>query len=260
MADWNTGMEDVEDMHLNDEVDSDTSFAASIAGSSTIFPSPTSRKRRSFPLPRPIHTPSSPMSSSIPHNLLPSAPASPPTPAPSPTPQQRVPDWSTAADHEDEQIRDVRALFAGMNDAAKQRLLAELLNMCNSQQLGFVQEFVSPRLKKDPFTNLPDELCLRVWSIWNRFYRALKLTIFFCRSSPLSTTRKHSPGHHRFLSAGESSLAMIWLGRRSAKSMHIAASRTSSASLLLRQEAPCIPRSLLRFCHMVSSASRQKTG
>lgn len=58
-------------------------------------------------------------------------------------------------------------LFAGMNDAEQQRLLAELLNLCNSQQLAFVQDFVSPRLKKDPFTTFPDELCLRVSSIAN---------------------------------------------------------------------------------------------
>lgn len=53
-------------------------------------------------------------------------------------------------------------MFADMTDTEKQRLLAELLNMCNSQLLGFVQEFVSPRLKKDPFAMFPDELCLRV--------------------------------------------------------------------------------------------------
>lgn len=34
--------------------------------------------------------------------------------------------------------------------------------MCNSNQLSFVAHFVSPRLKKDPFEFLPDELCLRV--------------------------------------------------------------------------------------------------
>lgn len=59
-------------------------------------------------------------------------------------------------------IRDVRNQFADMTDTEKQRLLAELLNMCNSQQLGFVQDFVSPRLKKDPFTTFPDELCFTV--------------------------------------------------------------------------------------------------
>ena len=112
--------------------------------------------------PRQIRTPSSPMASTIPGNLLPSAPASPPTPAPSPTPTQRAPDWSTAAEHEDHHVRDIRARFADMTDAEKQRLLAELLNMCNSHQLAFVHDFVSPRLKKDPFTSLPTELCLRV--------------------------------------------------------------------------------------------------
>lgn len=34
--------------------------------------------------------------------------------------------------------------------------------MCNSNQLSFVSAFVSPRLKKDPFEHLPDELCLKV--------------------------------------------------------------------------------------------------
>ncbi|KAF2456417.1 WD40-repeat-containing domain protein [Lineolata rhizophorae] len=101
-------------------------------------------------------------SSNIPPNLLPSAPASPPTPAPSPTPHQRVPDWSTAAEHEDTQVRNIRMLFSEMNDGEKQRLLAELLNLCNSHQLAFVHDFVSPMLKKDPFTYLPNELCLRI--------------------------------------------------------------------------------------------------
>lgn len=36
--------------------------------------------------------------------------------------------------------------------------------MCNSNQLSFVSAFVSPRLKKDPFEHLPDELCLKVSS------------------------------------------------------------------------------------------------
>lgn len=135
--------------------------------SSSIFPSPTARSKRKSGMsrpsaPRPIQMPGSPMASTIPHNLLPSAPASPPTPAPSPTPTQRAPDWSTAEEHEESSVKHVRALFADMSGAEKQRLLAELLNLCDSQQLGFVQDFVSPRLKKDPFRCLPDELCLRV--------------------------------------------------------------------------------------------------
>ena len=133
------------------------------------FPTPTSLTKRKAPLhrggPRPIHTPSSPLGSSMNASMLPSAPASPPTPAPSPKPTRRAPDWSTAAEHEETHVRDVRALFAVMNDAEKQRLLAELLNMCSSHQLAFVQDFVSPRLKKDPFTTFPDELCLRVSTV-----------------------------------------------------------------------------------------------
>jgi F-box and WD-40 domain protein CDC4 len=49
-----------------------------------------------------------------------------------------------------------------MNRAERLRLLGELLNLCDSQELSFVADFVSPRLKKDPFLVLPTELSLRV--------------------------------------------------------------------------------------------------
>lgn len=109
--------------------------------------------------PKRISTSSRP---TLPLNMLPSAPASPPTPAPSPTPFQRAPTWACAGENEDSFLRDARGQFLGMNNAERQRLLAELLNMCDSQLLSFVSQFVSPRLKKDPFEHLPDELCLRV--------------------------------------------------------------------------------------------------
>jgi len=111
---------------------------------------------------RSIRISSSPMASTIPHNNLPSAPASPPTPAPSPSPLSRLPDWSTAEEQEEVSNRDIRAVFKDASVAQKERMLAELLNMCNSRQLTFVHDFVCPRLKKDPFTTLPNELCLRV--------------------------------------------------------------------------------------------------
>ncbi|TKA57028.1 hypothetical protein B0A49_09735 [Cryomyces minteri] len=139
-----------------------------MSGSSRMYSLSNSKHRRGSmiprSLPRPVPVPTSPssMASTVPSNLLPSTPASPPTPAPSPTPMRRAPDWSTAAEHEDAPYREIRTLFTMMSDAQKQRLLAELLNMCNSQQLGFVHDFVSPRLKKDPFTTLPNELCLRI--------------------------------------------------------------------------------------------------
>ena len=104
-------------------------------------------------------------------NILPSAPASPPTPAPSPTPYQRPPSWTTAGENEFSFLRDARGHFSGLSGEGKQRYLAELLNMCDSQLLSFVMNFVSPRLKKDPFEHLPDELCLRVCFLPNTISR-----------------------------------------------------------------------------------------
>ncbi len=98
----------------------------------------------------------------VPLSILPSAPASPPTPAPSPTPFQRAPSWTSAGENEESFLRDARGHFHGLNPAERERYLTELLNMCDSNLLSFVHHFVSPRLKKDPFEHLPDELCLRV--------------------------------------------------------------------------------------------------
>ncbi|SMR48953.1 unnamed protein product [Zymoseptoria tritici ST99CH_1A5] len=136
----------------------------------------------------PIPIPTNP--NVIPGNTLPSAPASPPTPAPSPTPMHRAPDWSTADPREDigdldlEDVdngqgsentsapssargygfgyRHMRGAFAEMDNEERQRMLAELLNMCDGKLLGFVANFVGPRLKRDPFSVLPNELCLRI--------------------------------------------------------------------------------------------------
>ncbi|KAF2803537.1 WD40 repeat-like protein [Mytilinidion resinicola] len=112
--------------------------------------------------PRSIHTPISPLSSSIPHSLLPSAPASPPTPAPSPSPTQQDLDWSQANEYEDPQFRAIRTLFKDLSTDERKRLLGEVLNMCDTNLLSFVKDFVTPRLQKDPMMVLPDELILRV--------------------------------------------------------------------------------------------------
>jgi F-box and WD-40 domain protein CDC4 len=114
------------------------------------------------PQPRAIPMPSRPPTSPLHNTLPPSAPASPPTPAPSPTPHQRAPSWTNAGENEDAFLRDARSRFSCLDSAERQRFLAEMLNLCDIQQLSFVQNFVSPRLKKDPFKSLPDELCLRV--------------------------------------------------------------------------------------------------
>lgn len=92
------------------------------------------------------------------------SPPPPPTPAASPGPSHIQPDWSDAAADEDFFHAKVRQHFAGCSSSQRTRLLADLLNLCTSQQLSFVHQFVSPLLKKDPFTSLPDELCLRILS------------------------------------------------------------------------------------------------
>jgi F-box and WD-40 domain protein CDC4 len=92
------------------------------------------------------------------------SPPPPPTPAASPGPTNGQPDWSDAADDEDFFLAHVRRHFQTCSGPQRNRLLADLLNMCTTQQLSFVHQFVSPLLKKDPFTSLPDELCLRILS------------------------------------------------------------------------------------------------
>lgn len=110
-----------------------------------------------------MNTPSAELDESSPsgHDIL-----RPPTPAESPRPDHvsHQLDWSTAGDQEDSHLASMRTYFMGASGPARKRLLGELLNVCTSEQLSFVNQFVSPLLKKDPFTSLPDELCLRVCS------------------------------------------------------------------------------------------------
>ncbi|GAP86514.2 putative F-box and WD-40 domain-containing protein CDC4 [Rosellinia necatrix] len=92
------------------------------------------------------------------------SPPPPPTPAASPGPANAQLDWSDSTDDEDFFLAHVRHYFRASSGARRNRVLADLLNMCTTQQLSFVHQFVSPLLKKDPFTSLPDELCLRILS------------------------------------------------------------------------------------------------
>ncbi|KAK0709096.1 WD40-repeat-containing domain protein [Lasiosphaeria miniovina] len=92
------------------------------------------------------------------------SPPPPPTPAASPGPSHSRPNWSSAEESEEVYLSELRQHFAKCSSPQRTRLLADLLNLCTSQQLSFVHQFVSPLLKKDPFTSLPDELCLRILS------------------------------------------------------------------------------------------------
>ncbi|CAG8973018.1 hypothetical protein HYALB_00007867 [Hymenoscyphus albidus] len=91
-------------------------------------------------------------------------PPPPPTPAASPGPDRPQPDWSGAGDQEDLFLSKVRQYFKNRSPPEQTRFLADLLNLCTSQQLSFVRQYVDPLLKKDPFTSLPNEICLRILS------------------------------------------------------------------------------------------------
>lgn len=131
--------------------------------------------------PRPLPTPGR-SASTIPPNLLPSAPASPPTPAPSPGPHSRAPNWTCAGENEVGFLQESTKYFGNLDSAQRERFLGELLNMCNNQQLVFVHNFVAPKLKKDPFLHLPNELCLRVSHILSFGWQHILTTsgTFFC--------------------------------------------------------------------------------
>ncbi|PNH67401.1 hypothetical protein VD0002_g2276 [Verticillium dahliae] len=109
-------------------------------------------------------TPSMPTPATDYDQQLTGSPPPPPTPAASPGPSHGQLDWSDAADDEDFFLAKVRQHFKAASGPQRTRILGDLLNLCTSQQLSFVHQFVSPLLKKDPFTSLPDELCLRVLS------------------------------------------------------------------------------------------------
>lgn len=103
------------------------------------------------------------MPQAIPNPLLPSAPASPPTPAPSPTPHQGATSWTSAPEHlEDNILQDARVVFSRLSTLEKEGFLAAIVDNCDNHLLSYLHQLVSPRLKKDPFTTLPNELCFRV--------------------------------------------------------------------------------------------------
>lgn len=91
-------------------------------------------------------------------------PPPPPTPAASPGPDHLQPDWSDAGDQEDFFLAKIRHHFKDASPPERMRILGDLLNLCTSQQLSFVRQYVDPLLKKDPFTSLPNEICLRILS------------------------------------------------------------------------------------------------
>ena len=118
----------------------------------------------------PSTAPPTSMSPQLPNPLLPSAPASPPTPAPSPTPRTRFPVYQPSTEDylEDPLLRDARLHFRTLSLHEKEAWLFSLVESCDHQSLSFLHQIVSPKLKKDPFLVLPNELCFKV-SLMIRF-------------------------------------------------------------------------------------------
>lgn len=151
------------------ELDNDPTILAKPPPSPVAVGGRSSRRKDSMQHahPRPPLTPNTTLPSSIPQSipnpLLPSAPASPPTPAPSPTPHQRAPTWRTPSDEiEDPILREARLVFSQLSIAAKETWLASIVDSCDNHILSFLHQLVSPRLKKDPFRTLPNELCFKI--------------------------------------------------------------------------------------------------
>jgi F-box and WD-40 domain protein CDC4 len=116
--------------------------------------------------PKPPPTPNTGAQPEVPQNmpnpLLPSAPASPPTPAPSPTPHQRQRSWNPAGDVDNTILDDFMLVFSRLNTQGRESWLEEIVESCDNHLLSYLHQLVSPRLKKDPFQVLPNELCFRV--------------------------------------------------------------------------------------------------
>ena len=124
-------------------------------------------------------------------------PASPPTPAPSPIPREDaplvLPSWQAAHVDEDDFLRMVRTHFMTLGTGERQRFLAEILNISETEELRFVNAFVRPRLKVDFLKALPMEVGLRVLSLnillMIRFLRMLMMPLLWLEL-------------HRFLDTG----------------------------------------------------------
>lgn len=82
-----------------------------------------------------------------------------------------------------------------LGTAERQRFLAEILNISETEELRFVNAFVRPRLKVDFLKMLPLEVGLRVL-----FFDCFLVDNF--RFFPMSRIRLHWLGLHRFPDIG----------------------------------------------------------
>ena len=125
----------------------------------------STRRKDSTQHPKPPLTPNaSILPDDMTNPLLEDTTEPPPTPAPSPTPHSR----SLAScqpfldDPEHPVLEEARERFIGLGSRQKENWLRCLVEVMDHQSLSFLHQIVSPRLKKDPFKALPNELCFKV--------------------------------------------------------------------------------------------------
>ncbi|KAJ5223807.1 hypothetical protein N7468_008349 [Penicillium chermesinum] len=104
------------------------------------------------------------MSPRFPQTSYPRHPHHLPRPPRVQPPHQRPPNWHSSDDEESNFLLNLRIHFSTLSNSQKQKLLEGILDVCDSPQLSFVSSYVGPRLRKDPFSVFPNELCLRVLS------------------------------------------------------------------------------------------------
>ena len=179
--------------------------------------------RHSHPKPPPTPNTGIPpnMAQSVPNPLIPSAPASPPTPAPSPTPHQRTNAWSqsAAAEVDNTVLQDFRLVFSRLDLTTKEAWLEDIVESCDSQVLSILHRLVSPRLKKDPFSVFPNEICFRV----KRYPLVVHNQADPSRYSNSLMTREPLSEHRKCLVGGAKCSVTTRHGKRYARSMRTGA-------------------------------------
>ena len=65
-------------------------------------------------------------------------------------------------DDTDATLAELNMAFSRMSVKAKEYWLTGIVEGFDNHLLNYVHQLVSPRLKKDPFQTLPNELCFKV--------------------------------------------------------------------------------------------------
>ena len=53
-------------------------------------------------------------------------------------------------------------VISQLDITAKEKWLVSIVDACDNHSLSFLHQIISPKLKKDPFKILPNEICFKV--------------------------------------------------------------------------------------------------